>query len=162
MVGLTIEIVLDQDCWCLDFTMFDGLLRIFVGLWLAVGEHHLESGKGLSPLVSALLFYPNDSCLGAPCRCYAARVPLLGVLQKSLKSWLPQSANKKPVARVLQATHLQRSWRCGVWRCVWVPSMRQGASMLPQENVKALSQKVEHGRSFGQWRTSARVRRRHD
>ena len=38
LVGLTVEIVLDQDRWCLDF---QGLTdysysELFVGLWLAV------------------------------------------------------------------------------------------------------------------------------
>ena len=87
----------------LGFSRLDGLLRIFVGLWLAVWEHHLETGKGLSPLVSALLFFPNDSCRGAPCRCYAS-MPLLSVLRKSLKSWLPQTANKKQ-GKGVKATH---------------------------------------------------------
>ena len=135
MVGLTIEIVLDQDRWRLDFQDLTDYSEFLRGLWLAVWEHHLETGKGLSPLVSALLFCPNDcdSCRGAPCRCYAS-VPLLSALRKSLKSWLPQAANNKQGKGVKATPSAKLEMR--VWPWVFRRDKMHGS---PQENVKALS-----------------------
>ena len=57
LVGLTLEIALDQDRWCLDFQGLTDYAEFLLGLWLAIWEHNLVTQQRLVPLVSALLTF---------------------------------------------------------------------------------------------------------
>ena len=110
------------------FSRFDGLLRFF--LW-AVWEHHLETGKGLPPLVSALVVFPNDSCRGA----MPMLLPLFVERASEELEKLAATNRQQNHGKGAKATHSAKL-EMRVWQWVFRREKMRGS---PQENVKALS-----------------------